>query len=99
MTIGNCGCGRAWKSLTEAHCRICHAHFTTVSAFDKHQPTRGGCPDPAALRDGRGNPVLELADRGGGPVWGHWASAESRAAFRERRAKLREADARSGGRL
>jgi hypothetical protein len=35
---GTCGCGRTWTSLTECHCRTCHRQFTSVTAFDRHQP-------------------------------------------------------------
>jgi hypothetical protein len=82
---GNCPpCDRHWHGLTEAHCPGCHQHFSSVTAFDAHQPGRGGCPDPASLRDGNGNPLLRLADRPSGPTWVVWASDENLAAMRER---------------
>jgi len=65
---GNCSCGRQWASLTEAHCRICHAHFSTPENFDKHKPDRRGCPDPGSHRDGQGRPVLKAVERRSGIV-------------------------------
>jgi hypothetical protein len=96
MIIGTCGCGRQWTGAAEAHCRTCHRHFASVTAFDRHQPARGGCPDPSTLRRG-GNPALKVTDRGGGPIWTTWASDESLAAFAARRADARKANARDGG--
>jgi hypothetical protein len=82
---GNCPpCDRHWHGLTEAHCAGCHQHFSSVTAFDAHQPRPGGCPDPGSLRDGSGNPLLRLADRASGPTWVVWASEENLAAMRER---------------
>jgi hypothetical protein len=73
---GNCSCGREWNSLTECHCRICHRHFSTVANFDRHQPARHGCPNPATLRGKTGNPVLRPVDRGGATTWVQWETAE-----------------------
>jgi hypothetical protein len=30
-------CGREWTEPSEAHCAGCHRHFSSDSAFDKHQ--------------------------------------------------------------
>lgn len=30
-------CGRQWTALEEAHCVACHRHFSSDSAFDRHQ--------------------------------------------------------------
>ncbi len=30
-------CGREWTELGDAHCAACHRHFSSDSAFDKHQ--------------------------------------------------------------
>jgi hypothetical protein len=35
--IGGCGgCAREWSALGESHCRGCHAHFGSDTAFDRH---------------------------------------------------------------
>lgn len=86
---GTCRCGRAWHSLTEAHCRTCHRHFGSVDAFDRHHPGRTDCPDPSSLRSANGNPVLRLVDRANGPTWITWKSDEQRAAVRETFARRR----------
>lgn len=49
-------CGQKITGVRAAHCAACHAGFTGVSAFDRHQLT-GGCKDPAQcglVLDGRG---------------------------------------------
>lgn len=47
-----CTCGRTWTGAAEAHCRICHGHFSGATAFDVHKPAYTGCADPATLRRG-----------------------------------------------
>ena len=32
------GCGRKWSGTNQAHCGICHEHFSTVKNFDAHKP-------------------------------------------------------------
>jgi hypothetical protein len=81
---GTCGCGRTWTSLTECHCRTCHRQFTSVTAFDRHQPGRYRCPDPDALLERNGDPTLRRIDRSGGDTWTLWTSDEDRAAMRQR---------------
>jgi hypothetical protein len=67
--IGNCSCGREWASAREAHCRVCHAHFSTAENFDRHKPDRHGCPDPGSHRDSLRRPVLKRIQRPGGYTW------------------------------
>lgn len=67
--VGNCGCGRAWQGLAEAHCRICHRHFSTVANFDRHRPSYDGCGDPAELRDKAGRTLLKAAEGPRGTTW------------------------------
>lgn len=48
---GRCKCGRQWAGLKEAHCPVCHRHFSTPANFDAHRPfskefPRGLCVDP-----------------------------------------------------
>ena len=73
---GICLCGRKWHSLTQAHCSSgCHQHFSTVANFDKHRPGSGGCQDPAALTNRKGEPVFKAVK----DVWGiTWKSAVER---------------------
>lgn len=66
----SCKCGRRWSGLGQAHCSICHRHFSTVTNFDRHKPSYDGCLDPAAITNRRtGNPVLKLSS---GPLGGTW---------------------------
>lgn len=71
---GSCRCGRHWDSPTAAHCSVCHAHFSTVQNFDRHEPSRRGCKNPGSLTrtrrsDGREVPLLKQVQRSDGPVW------------------------------
>lgn len=36
MKAGCAGCGLEWNGLSQAHCKQCHAHFGSDSAFDRH---------------------------------------------------------------
>lgn len=55
----SCTCGRTWTGYQEAHCTVCHVHFSGVSAFDAHRPSYTGCGDPATLRRGGMNLMVE----------------------------------------
>jgi hypothetical protein len=91
----HCTCGRAWTSLTECHCRTCHRQFSNVTAFDRHQPARGGCPDPATRRGPDGAPALSAVQRADGVVWVKWVSETDRVAMRQRIAASRRGNAGS----
>lgn len=66
----NCNCGRTWTGLSQAHCTICHEHFSTVANFDRHKPSRSGCMNPSTIVNRRtGKPVLKLSP---GPLGGTW---------------------------
>jgi hypothetical protein len=79
-------CGRRWAARSEAHCAVCHRHFTSPTAFDLHLSTsRDGETvthrDPATLLDRHGRPRLVLIARASGPAWAcagerraHWRS-------------------------
>lgn len=58
-------------SLSHAHCSGCHAHFSSVSTFDKHKRGTTGCHRPEDLRDTKGYRTLRLIERvsAGGSVW------------------------------
>ncbi len=86
-------CHRTWTSKIEGHCARCHRHFSGYSAFDAHLDAQARCMDPAAVRDKRGNPVLE--QRGG--VWRGWLSPEARESFRGRVSKGRKPSEGSSG--
>lgn len=80
--IATCSCGRSWSGVNQAHCRNCHAHFSTVKNFDAHQPgarKKDGtptCGKPAVItrqkKDGTVVPVLKLVQYADGPTWVSW---------------------------
>lgn len=65
----SCLCGRQWTGMTEAHCTVCHEHFSGVSAFDAHHPSVHGCDDPATLSRGS----VPLFEEKKGPYGVTWA--------------------------
>lgn len=75
MNTWSCGCGRQWTGTTQAHCTVCHEHFSTVKNFDAHGVARHPrkCPDPSTRtrtrRDGRVVPVLRAIDSRYGRLW------------------------------
>lgn len=67
--IGYCDCGRTWNAHGEAHCAVCHRHFTSDSGFDTHRKD-GVCRDPKTLRRGRsGKLVFASTGRKSGQAW------------------------------
>jgi hypothetical protein len=77
-------CGREWTEAGDAHCAACHRHFSSDSAFDKHQTidhrpcnghpnsrcvARSVCRDPAALRKRDGSQPLRLVETDRGMTW------------------------------
>ena len=76
-------CGRRWTSPREAHCAVCHRHFTSYAPFDIHLLTsRDGEtvehrePATVTTRDGRAK--LVQVERSSGPTW---ATAGERPAY------------------
>lgn len=67
-----CRCGRTWTGLNQAHCAICHRHFSSVAHFDRHRPSYDGCLDPAAILKRSGEPVFKLS---AGPLGHTWVGA------------------------
>jgi hypothetical protein len=66
----SCSCGRTWTGLAQAHCSVCHAHFSTVANFDRHKPSYDGCLDPATIRNRKtGQLVLKPSDNRFGRTW------------------------------
>lgn len=61
-------CRREWEALGEAHCALCCRHFTSDSAFDRHQ-VKGECVDPVTLTNRADEFVLQLTERASGPAW------------------------------
>lgn len=63
-----CACGRRWTALREAHCPVCHRHFSTARWFDAHRKGMGrtGCLDPATIPDRDGRPMFKVVDS----AWG-----------------------------
>lgn len=77
-------CGREWTEAGDAHCAACHRHFSSDSAFDRHQsmdhrPCKGHpqsrcyarsiCHDPATLRKRDGSQPLVLIETDRGLSW------------------------------
>jgi hypothetical protein len=73
----SCSCGRQWSGLTQAHCSVCHEHFSRVANFDKHGVRRGGCPHPSKAKhrkkDGTVVPLLKPVDTIYGVMWVSWS--------------------------
>jgi hypothetical protein len=67
--MASCNCGREWTGLAQAHCTVCHAHFSTVGNFDAHRPSYNGCLDPGAIVNRRGEPVLKSVVNRFGVTW------------------------------
>jgi hypothetical protein len=66
-----CDFGHALKTC---HCAQCHASFTGLESFDRHQAFDGEhtiCRDPATLASDNGDPVFEAGRRlaDGRPIW------------------------------
>jgi hypothetical protein len=68
MTPG-CNCGRKWRGLSQAHCPTCHAHFSSVDAFDRHRPGTAGCQDPSTMVDKLGVRVYKASEGPFGTTW------------------------------
>ncbi len=68
-------CGRTWTGVTQAHCTVCHEHFSTVKNFDAHRVARPPrkCASPATQlrtkRDGTKVPILKSVPTVHGPLW------------------------------
>lgn len=67
-----CRCGRTWTGLNQAHCSICHRHFSSPANFDRHRPSYDGCLDPAGIQRRNGDPVLKAVS---GPLGITWTGA------------------------
>jgi hypothetical protein len=72
-TWGCSGCPTRWTSLSEAHCPVCHEHFRTMNAADRHR-RNNTCTDPATATNRAGDALFVLSTRGttvnSAPVWG-----------------------------
>ncbi len=76
-------CSREWTGTVQAHCTICHEHFSTVANFDTHRPgprRKDGTPScgkPADItrrkRDGSVVPMLKSVSTVHGPLWVSWS--------------------------
>lgn len=64
-----CHCGREWVSLVQAHCSVCHEHFSTVDNFDRHVPSYKGCKDPAKIKKRSGEPYFKAVESRFGITW------------------------------
>lgn len=68
---GRCNCGRQWAGLREAHCTLCHRHFSTPANFDAHRPSskknpRGACVDPETIEKPY---LMRIKETVWGPMW------------------------------
>ncbi len=76
-------CDRAWTGTVQAHCSVCHEHFSTVANLAAHRPgprRRDGSPSggkPAEItrrkRDGTVVPMLKPVSTVHGPLWVSWS--------------------------
>lgn len=62
-------CHRSWTSLKEAHCTVCHEHFSTDGHAQSHRGPHGYCIPPGDVLRIDGEARMRLTDRGTGPVW------------------------------
>lgn len=71
-------CHRTWTSFVEAHCVVCHLHFSTNNTADLHDSL---CSDDAqatrrALASARrtaGTPIFAVRQRKHGEVFVQWS--------------------------
>lgn len=67
-------CHRSWSAMREAHCAVCHQHFTSDSVAVLHEPY---CtPDPVVTAESMvnaryvsGSLLFEVVDRKSGLTW------------------------------
>lgn len=67
----SCRCGRQWTGLREAHCTVCHRHFSTPRNFDYHrQATENAtvCLDPTEVSV-EGGHAMRAKDTVWGPLY------------------------------
>lgn len=67
MTFG-CNCGRHWSGLSQAHCTVCHEHFSSVAGFDRHRTT-GRCVPPSNVTRRDGRPHFKADHNRFGTTW------------------------------
>ncbi len=73
-------CHRSWVSKVEAHCVVCHCHFSTDSTAELHEPLCSPTTTVQDLLGGRrsgGNPIFALRERSWGPVLVRWSPADA----------------------
>jgi hypothetical protein len=56
-------CHRSWKSLSQAHCTVCHETFATNGVADLHWTKKEGHVHPSGISS------LELHQESEGGVW------------------------------
>lgn len=63
------GCHRSWRGVKEAHCTVCHEHFTSAEAAD-YQWERSGHVHPSSCQRGRGlGPRYVSEETEFGTIW------------------------------
>lgn len=65
--FASCLCGRQWAGLREAHCSVCHRHFSTPRNFDYHRSS-GSCADPLTVSVSGGH-AMRVKDTVWGPIY------------------------------
>jgi hypothetical protein len=88
-------CCRTWTAPKQAHCRVCHQHFTTSSAFNAHlknheEGERVEHVDPGTLRSKDGSHRFVRRFDRFGEIWG-WADQAHGHPLQDRRRPLRNA--------
>jgi hypothetical protein len=74
------GCHRSWSGIAEAHCMVCHEHFSAPTVYDKHRKGTA-CMSPAAMAEAvtkAGNTVFMQVGRKDGLVWSGWRDSGDR---------------------
>lgn len=61
-------CGRAWTSLVQAHCTVCHQHFGTDGLADRHRKAFA-CVPPLQVTTQAGSPVFRGVQDRHGLTW------------------------------
>lgn len=72
------GCHRSWTGFREAHCTVCHLHFSSDGVAERHREGYRclSLSDLTAMRRETGPPVFDLRRRASGLVVVWWRSPQ-----------------------
>lgn len=65
-------CERFWTGTVQAHCTVCHQHFSTANVFDMHRRGRGDdrdCVYPGDVTNAAGVPRMRQVQSKHGMTW------------------------------